>query len=300
MEKLNKKMEYRRVRWSEQSEQNLEKLLRKAWEALPKHMDRNVMKGSGGEQATIGMRSKDKNGLGFAIHCGRYKDKQSASIISMKSQPEVEIDELPPGEEKNFLSSDFAALVKENDVITISAGKGASHLRNFLAGLFKNADIDEQHLSFELVRVPPPNILDKIRRVGVKKLKLNASIREATRSRLEDGGGILSRGIPQFLRATLTHQKADEYGKSTLSIGIDAKKGKVEFKEEALKSMIDGTEVEDFSFLLNDDTEIKTSEMIIKESVNLNRVGQSFEFSQAAEKMASYMEELKDMGYVEV
>ena len=92
--KQSKTLEYRRARFLDDG-QNLEGLVRQAWGQFATQAERTITFSD--DRSSCGLRARDCNGNGFAIHCGRYTDGQGVGTIPTVPAPEVEVGERPPG-----------------------------------------------------------------------------------------------------------------------------------------------------------------------------------------------------------
>lgn len=183
--KRKKNFEYRRACFQE-DDLKLEDLVRDAWEILDTQIKRTITFSD--DRSTCGLNSHDISNGGVMIHCGRYTDKQGVGTISTKPMQAVNIGELPPNADENFLSNDFMALIRGNHVICMDCGRDAGSLRNYLQELFEKAELPDAEQKFKLVRIANLDKLAMIKATGVKKIELKVGIAKASAGELEDCG----------------------------------------------------------------------------------------------------------------
>ena len=268
MAKQTKTLEYRRARFLG-NEQELELLVRQAWEQCLTQADRTITFSDG--RSTCGLRARDCDAAGFAVHCGRYMDGQAVGTIPTLPAPEVDVKERPPEPGENFLNSDIMALIRGNHVICMNCGKNAGALRIFFQGLFRRAGFDDATSEFELVRISSPDKVAAIQAVGVKSIDLKVDISEAAAEDLSDGyagdgfWANIQRKFDGALAAITSKDKALEqlrHGeKGTLKVSINIPNGDLTAAKEALdefaEEIVGDDEADAFVIHLRDNTTIK-------------------------------------------
>ncbi|MCW7542859.1 hypothetical protein N7I30_03485 [Aurantimonas litoralis] len=310
MPRVSKIVEYRRARWL-QAGMNLEQLAREAWGQFATHRERTISQPQ--RRAISGLRSHDFEGMGFAVHCGRYVDGQAVGTIPMTPAPDADLGEQPPGVDQNFLNSDFMAIIKDNHVIALNCGRNGAALRLYFALLFEQAGFDEATRQFELIRIASPNRIAMIERVGVKKVDLNIGIAEATAVALldDDGDGVwntFKRGVSGVISAMTAHDadltQLRTAQQGTVSVSIDVGKGDLLAAREGLnhlaEDIAEDEEADSFVIYLRDGkTTIRPDEVAVRKAIRLNEVANSVSVSEAWDKMVEYLGELFENGQVE-
>jgi len=305
-----KTLEYRRARFLDGG-QNLEQLVRQAWGQFGTQADRTITLGS--DRSTVGLRSRDFNGTGFAVHCGRYIDGQGVGTIQTAPAPEVGIGEQPPEPGENFLNSDLMALVKDNHVICMNCGRNAGSLRIYFQQLFRRAGFDDASRQFELVRIANPDKVAIIEAVGVKRVDLEIDIADATAAELIDGaggGGIwdsitnsLGDAFQAITSQDATVEQIRRAEKGTMKVSINVPKGDLTAAKDGLaqlsEEVVEDEDSDSYTIHLGNGDTIKPNEVSVRKQVKLEAAANSVSVFQAWDEMQSYFGELMENGQVE-
>lgn len=307
MPQINKTLEYRRARFNAPG-QNLEQLTRQAWRQFANHLERGVPRAD--RAIVTGMRDRDDGGLGFALHCARYYDRQGVGTIPMAPAAQVDLGERHPDVNENFLNGDFFGLIRGNHVVCLNCGRNAGALRGYLSGLFKKAGLAREAQMFELTRVGNPNALAIIERVGVKTIDMKVDISEASAVDLIEGEG--PAGFWQSAKnqigeafqgltasdAELRQLRLAEQGSVTVSINV--KKGDLSAARDGLDHLAgeiaEDEEAEGYVIRLRDGAVITPDEVSVKKAVRIEAHANSVSVVQAWDAMRTYMEELEENG----
>lgn len=310
MTRQTKTLEYRRARFLDDG-QSLEQLVRQAWGQFETQALRTVTLGDG--RSTVGLRARDLNAAGFAVHCARYIDGQSVGTIQTTPAAEVDIGEQPPEPGENFLNSDLMALVKDNHVICMNCGRNAGSLRIYFQQLFRQAGFDDSSRQFELVRVANPDKISIIESFGVKRVDLQIDISDAAATELIDGAGGSSawRNITGSLGDALqaitgrdeTIEQIRRAEKGTMKVSINVPKGDLSAAKEGLaqlsEDVVEDEESENYIIHLGNGDTIKPNEVSVRKQVKLDAAANSVSVFQAWEAMREYFDELMESGQVE-
>lgn len=310
MAKQTKTLEYRRALFLD-DDQNLEQLVRQAWGQFGTQDERTIT--VGGDRSTAGLRSRDYNGDGFAVHCGRYIDGQGVGTIQTAPAPEVEVGERSPDPGENFLNSDLMAIIKGNQVICMNCGRNAGSLRIYFQQLFRKAGFADESRQFELVRIANPDKVAIIEAVGVKRVDLEIDISDATAAELIDEAG--DRGIWQNITDSLgnafqaitgqdeTVENIRRAEKGTMRVSINIPKGDLSAAKEGLaqlsEEVVEDEDSEGYTIHLGNGDTIKPNEVSVRKQVKLEAAANSVSVFQAWEAMQQYMAELVENGQVE-
>ena len=310
MARLTKTLEYRRARFLDDG-QNLENLIRQAWGQFGTQAERTITYSD--DRSTCGLRSRDCNSNGIAIHCARFIDGQGVGTIPTVPAPEVEIGERPPEPGENFLNSDLMALVRGNHVICMNCGRNAGSLRIYLQQIFRKAEFPDAARQFELVRIGSPDRLAIIEAVGVKSIDLNVDISEATAAEIlqgDDGEGMwhaFKRNFGGAFSALTARDESIEQlrlaERGTMRVTINVPKGDVEAAKGGLddfaEEILEDEEADSFVIHLRDGATIKPEEVSVRKQVSLEAAANSVSVFQAWDAMVEYMEELEGSGQLE-
>lgn len=308
--KHTKTLEYRRARFLD-NEQILEQLVRNAWGQFGTQVERTITVGD--DRATTGLRCRDLNADGFAVHCGRYIDGQGVGTIQTAPAPEVNIGEQPPAPGENFLNSDLVALIKDNHVICMNCGRNAGSLRIYFQKLFRKAGFDDASRQFGLVRIANPDKVAIIDAVGVKRVDLEINIAEATAAELIDGGGgggiwhnitdSVGSAFQSITGQDETLEQIRQAEKGTLKVSINVPKGDLIAAKEGLAQLsaevVEDEEAESYIIHLHNGDTIRPNEVSVRKQVKLEAAANSVNVWQAWEAMQEYIGELMENGQLE-
>lgn len=314
MARISRFIEYRRVAWIADGF-SLEDRLRVAWARLPNNTDRIVQFGN--DVCVMGVSSADHRANGFAIHCARYAEQQGVGVLDMTPAPVGTLRERRPGNDENFLNTDFFAMVSGDHVITLNAMRNAASLRSYLHALFQHARLEDGSTMFDLLRIADANEMARIDAVGVQSVKMGLGIEEATADRINEIGArragqsvyqrirepmiqmINSIGAMQGKPANLANSR-----KGTMQVLInipsrDLIAGKVGIDGVA-EGLVQDEDATDFVIMLRNGETITPDEIAVKKRVTLERLANTVRAEDVWREMANYMNELRLAGQLDM
>ncbi|WP_319772807.1 hypothetical protein [Breoghania sp.] len=310
MARINKTLEYRRARFLDDN-QNLEELLRNAWQDFGTQLERTVT--SSDNRSTCGLQSRDYGANGLAIHCARFTDGQSVGTIPTAPAPIAAIGERQPEPGENFLNSDLLALIRSNHVICMNCGRNAGSLRIYLQKLFQKAGLHDASQNFELIRIGSPDKLALIDAVGVKSVDLKVDISEATATEVLEGdadGGLWHNIKSDFGNAinsvfgrdrSFVQLRNAEQG--SVKITVNVPKGDLQVVKDSLdgfaEKVVEDEEADTFTIHLRDGAIIRPDEVSVKKVVKLETMANSVSTLDAWNEMNVYMRDLEESGQLE-
>lgn len=301
MPKISKNIEYRRANWLV-GNLNLEEFVRETWRLLPDQVDRTITKPD--NSTVTGLKSMDFGVYGFAIHCARYVDGQGVGVINMKPKNNVDLEELPPNENENFLSSDFLVLFQNNEIASIGVVRSALMLSDYLKDLFRKIPLNENSQKFELIRVADVKALKLIERYKVKsvdlKVEINKSTADSFYSESKDWFSALLGAL------IIRDPKVGELRKSlngTAKISINVPDGDLLAASGGLDalamSVVEDEESEDYVIKLRNGEVLKPNQISVRKAVKLEKVANSVSVDQAWTEMKIFLQELRENGQIE-
>lgn len=308
--RTKKILEYRRARFLDAG-QNLEQLVRQAWGQFGTQAERTITFSD--NRSRCGLRSRECNGNGFAVHCGTYTDGQGVGTIPITPAPEVVVGERAPEPGENFLNSDLMALIRGNHVISMNCGRNAGSLRVYFQQLFRKAGFPDAARQFELVRIGSPDKLAIIHAIGVTSIDLQVDISEATANELIDdaeGNGMWRTITRSFGGAIATFTARDESveqlrsaERGTVTVSINVPKGDLESAKKGLNELaeevVEDEEADSFVIRLRDGATIKPHEVSVRKQVRIDTAANTVSVFQAWDEMETYMGELLENGQLE-
>lgn len=303
-------LEYRRASWLDE-EQNLERLARAAWGQFGTQIERTIIRRD--DTSTCGLSFHDFGHRGFAIHCARFKNRQSVATVPMNPVSAAQLGERPPESGENFMNSDFVALIKDNHLVVLNTGRNAGTLRDFLIGLFAKASFPEPTQQLQLVRIGNVDKLAMIEAVGVKNIDMKIAISEASASSIaeEDSNSVWSaakQGVSNFVNSIVAQDeqianlKLAEKG--SVSVSINVARGDLEVAKDGLdvlaEAIAEDEDADDFVIQLRNTQTIRADEVTVRKKVSLEEVANSVSVRNTWDEMVTYYEELTRTGQVEV
>ncbi len=310
MAKVGRFLEYRRALWFSDVN-DIEAQLRLVWGRLSSNRDRIIERSDGA--SVMGMRHRDFGQNGIAIHCAKYVERQGVGVVSMVEVPSSNLAERRPGNDENFLNSDFMALIKGEHVITLGAGQNAAALRSYLHGLFLKGGLHEDATKFDIVRVGNAGTLARIAANGVASVGLNVAIDEATSVVLDEQRR--PRTVFQKLSWPVSSMVDAVVGAESKASQIsDSRKGSVKVllsvpgsDLETAQSGLDGIAEElfededahDYLITLRNGETIKPGELAVKKHVRLEKEANTVDIDEVWDELNTFMSELRNSGQLE-
>lgn len=310
MAKIDRFLEYRRGLWFS-GFSDIEAQLKLVWGRLSSNRDRIVNRSDGA--SVMGMHHYDFGQNGIAIHCAKYVEQQSVGIVSMVEVPSSNLSERRPGNDENFLNSDFMALVKGEHVITLGAGQNAAALRSYLHGLFVKGGLHEDATKFDIVRVGNAGTLARIAANGVASVGLNIAIEEATAVVLDEQRRpqtVFQRftwPVSSMVNAVVGEDdKASQISdsrKGSVRVLLNVPSSDLETAQSGLDGVAEGLfedeDASDYIITLRNGEIIKPGEVAVKKHVRLEKEANTVDVDEVWSEMNIYMSELRKSGQLE-
>jgi len=299
--KISKNIEYRRANWLT-GNLDLEEYVRETWRLLPDQVDRTITKLDNSN--ITGLKSMDFGIDGFAIHCARYVNGQGVGVISMNPKHNVDLEELPPNDNENFLNSDFIVLFQKNHIASIGVVRSALILSDYLKDLFKKSLLGDDAQNFELIRVASVDAIRSIKKYKVKSIDLKVAISTATAAHFEldrkDWFGPL---LGALIKRDPKVEDLRNSQNGTAKISIIVPSGDLLAVNEGLDalamSVVNDEESEDFVINLRNGDTIKPDQMSVRKTVKLEGVADSVSVDQAWNEMRFFLQKLHEDGQIE-
>ncbi|PKP71840.1 MAG: hypothetical protein CVT82_00265 [Alphaproteobacteria bacterium HGW-Alphaproteobacteria-4] len=263
----------------------------------------------------MGAEISDQGRSGVFLHCARYVEQQAVGVVPMAPAETVTLTERYPGNDENFLNSDFFALVSGDHVITLNAGRSAGALHRYLHQLFQRAKCPESWTQFDIVRIADINGLRRIDAGGgVEKVQLDLAIEEASAGVVRDEAANptmvqrLRRPLVQMLqslvRADGKAAGAAQSRKGTMRVMISVPGRDLEVAKSGLdgiaEQIVADEEAEDYVIWLRSGESIKPGEIAVKKKVSVVRSANTVQPGEVREEMLRYLAELRQARQTEI
>lgn len=305
MKKPQKTLEYWIARFDTDSGKNLQELVREAWDKFDNHIDRSFLTNKG--HSYRGLYSSKNRYSGFAIQCAQYTVDQPVGIISDELTGERFGMESPP-DNKQYVSADLMAYIKENRIVCLNCGPNANRLASFLKGLFDYSDVGKVE-NLLLSRGTNIDKLALIREFKVKGIEFNVALTRAMDYKLKKDRSpkdsplksavkeITGQFIDDKALEEEISKSSDEYFRVKIeALGFGRGVHPVlQNLDEVAKEVIDDDDedYESVAIRLRNNTVIKSSEVSAKTSVPILSNGNSVNVTDAWKKMDEYMNEIE-------
>ena len=287
-----KVLNYRRARlgYSDSDRRTLEELLRSAYAELPYTGDRKFFI----HDKTIQGINHSSGDSGIFMHIVVYTPGQEAPIVPQAetvSQEEIETVESPQNAE--FMNGDIMVLVKGDHCFFCVNHSHESYIQKYFIELFREAECGERGRFVRLEKVGDFNKAEVLRRDGIKKIVLNASLYDATFRNIDRNyQNTSTRIVNEMSRYFLSPWVDDgdpfnEDDSITAELAITSK-GRIENesqRQEKLFNMsqrlLDEEDDDNYVIITKKDEKIKSSEIVVKDKARLDPFGSSVFYRSA-------------------
>ncbi|SEQ26184.1 hypothetical protein SAMN04488043_104174 [Thalassovita gelatinovora] len=223
--------------------------------------------------------------------------------------------EKQPGNSENYLETAIFALISDNNIASVNAGRGGATLREFLRGYFQNMGLEEDAAKFDLTRIAAVDKIQKIQNSGgVEKVQLDLALKEATMMHIEEtiDGKLRADGLRSQLAAVAQKIFASQghpaklansnNGKMRLTISVPSRDPQP--AKEGLDAVAGVLTEDEFSddyvlMLRNGDT-ITPSEISAKCRIRVSRYANTLDLNEVMTALRGYMAELYLNGQTDV
>ncbi|KYL34523.1 hypothetical protein A2I96_15335 [Pseudoalteromonas tetraodonis] len=313
----NKKLYYRRAQWDGKVKRTLESLIAEAHKSFPTVGERTFIKSTGEVRC-----ASDKVDKGIYLHIAGYKPGESTSTIEVDrglSESSVYTEIPPTG--KDYLDGDIFAYVTGNHVLFCTSGLREGNLRYYLQKIIGRLGHIEIEQSFSLMKVANTDKIAMIQKEGVKEIKLNVSLYEASlvhaNKKANEPSGICAT-VANELKAIFSNDpKLSQISElENLNVGLSlsfdgasARKNtkKADFGENGKLRLLKTAEAlirdcdpdldeDEFVIITNKQNEIRASEINITSPVKIQKHGKSVSKIGAWENLRAYYNGLKELG----
>ena len=226
METKKKRLVYRRAIWERNSSSNnLQDLIVQAHNRLKNTEDRTFSYSEGEIQGTYVDLNREE---AFCCHVTYYVPKQNASVVPNPSKSNVNnVDVLPPPKDKDYMIGDIFFMSKGNDLVFCASGVRESVAIGYIEEVLKKCFNDEITLKYSIDPVADMDKVKILKKEGIKKVALNASLYEASMNHLDRNTpkNFLVNGLIGGLKAIFLKDEDDElqeiHEKENISVNLE-------------------------------------------------------------------------------
>ncbi len=311
MAEVKRTLTYRRAVWSRrEANQNLESHVRLIHQRLQSTQDRTF---SYAEGEISGLTWVERQNV-ILVHVAQYVPRESTSLVPLPSTTDRSSNtiELPPPGNTNFLRGDIMFLVAGDHIVFCPSGA-----REAVVGAYLEAASEKLGLSWAsnctLESVADISKLRLIRTEGVKRIRLDASLYEATLA-YEDAQetttvrqsviGHLGEAIRDYFSTDPRLSEIGEGENITVRVEISydrRKKGGAvgERRMETMARKLINDDEEGFQIITREDKVIQPNELKIRQVLPLIVFGNTVDREAAWVALTEFYRELRTSGALE-
>lgn len=301
---------YRRVDWKNNSTGTMQQHLANAHQTLLSTHDRTFHFGDGEIQ---GLKVESQDNVLF-IHLALYTPHQPTSLVPFPSTAlSKDTSQIAPPSDHNYLEGDIFFAVKGNHIVLCPSGARENVALSYINHVLRKVGQDVLTTLFEIDPVAKVDKVEMIKREGVKKIALNASLYEATVDYVERKTTKMNlmHGVAEEILALFAAEQNKDLKEISemenlsvkLEISFDSRKKGGEIGrqrlEHAAKMLISDDEDQGFAIVTGNDQRLTANEIRISDKVQLDKNGNTV-FRQAAFKaLGEYLVKLDESGVLE-
>jgi hypothetical protein len=305
--KKQKQLSYRRAEYFVDAQNHsVEGHLRKSLSILKTIEQRRVVMGN---SFTMEARhAKPRTRGGVLLHIAGYTPGEEASIVPSKpAAPEADVSTAPPPRNSDYMDGDIMLFARHNDVIVCVNGMHEARVRDYLRGLFEAAGLGDDAANFGLSRVADASKVQLIAQHGVKQVKLNASLYEASLDHIERTSvkqKLLGTVWDEFLAIFADDVKMKEISErenltAEVVIKFDRRREGGEIGQERLAALATAVVEDDdegFAIETLEGETIRSNQITLRKAVAIEAHGKSVYYSEAFDELLAYYDELTASG----
>ncbi len=248
-------------------------------------------------QTWVGTFFKKKNDcLFFQFSVATFGENATTLPTDDLDRESVELDTTAPPSGREFSEGDVICCVARNDIFTCQSLVRDSKIELYLRALFDKAGLSSRA---QTLHVDKPANFDKIRmikEIGVKSIRIKASLSDAQFMRLDDihGRGPLKKLIRGLVCEDKKLVEAARDSEAQLKIEFNVPKKSIAsgpqdwIETEALEAVDEG---ESYQIITNDGKVITSDEVTISKKERLERFGKSVFVDEAMRKLETFKNE---------
>jgi len=239
---------------------------------------------------------KKSDCLFFQFSVATFGENATTLPTDALDNESIELDATAPPNGREFSEGDVICCVAQNNIFTCQSLVRDSKIEFYLRALFEKAELSGRS---QTLHVDKPANFDKIRmiqEIGVKSIRIKASLSDAQFMRLDDIHG--KSPLKKIIRGLVCEDKKlveaarDSEAQMKIEFNVPQKSinpGAQEWIEaEALEAMAEG---DSYQIITNDGKIITSDEITISKKERLERFGKSVFVDEAMRKLEIFKDE---------
>jgi hypothetical protein len=304
-----KTLTYRRAVYFGERRYLLEASLKEAHKKRPDISQRNF---SFSEELKIECRNFRITDNGIFLHLTSYTPGERASTLKrLAGVPSGDVDTTLPPDGFEFMDGDIMVYVVGNNVLLCATNLHEKKAEKYMIEIIEAAGLDSEAAKFSLSKVGDINKLELLNRQGAKAIHLNANLFDASFEHIERKTilaklfGRLGDEIKALISTELKGIDIEKAENLTahLLLRYDKRHKHIASERNTIEKMANRviTEDDDDNFMIETlgGEKIKKSEITVKKSIILPKLGKSVHRSDAWRALEEYFNELQSAGILE-
>lgn len=233
-----------------------------------------------------------------------YEEGTAISTVGVgKKKGNLKVDTLNAPKGKEFVDRETIILVDGNYVVSCNLQQNQGALLSAIETIARKVGIEIPPMGIDFAEISNKLTVDKIRKVGVKKIRLNVSDLLGSIQPVHDGlishiFGVTSGTAEYEQKNTMAWLELNgNGGSSPMTLDYDSI-SKNKWLSEAATQALQDDDVSAYTILLNDGTSWKNDELTLTKTVNIIREGSSYNVPDALQHMLNYIDLLYDEGRI--
>lgn len=305
----DKTLHYRRAEWTNNGSFTFEECLGEAYRALNDVEDRTIMRANG--QCIRWLKKREPHSGGIFVHIAADTPGEEASVIPIpkKGTAEADVYTASAPSDAEYMDADAFLYVVGNHVAICLTGWRESTVAQFIFDIFEKAELADEKMQFELIKVANTKTLAMLRKEGVKEIDLRASLFKATveyENRKTSTSGIL-RAVGKHIGAIFKDEEAPLDAGLRVAVTISTDKrvrqhtalNSKRIQKMAVDVFKNSTSSDDFVIVTNAGNRIGSDDVSIREIVEIESQGKSVRRDKTWERLEVFFKRIRRDGFLE-
>mgnify|MGYP003677910688 CR=1 FL=1 len=298
MVKRQKQLSLQRAYFNEGFNSSLQEVLERSFGKLANAKDRIIDLDLISKQVFVSLESNNDDGVFLRVF--DYEEGATGVINLDTTDTARAIEEFSHPQAKNFLKDQAIFLIVDNAVLACNAGNKMGTYGGSMLRMAQGAQVVGSEVKIRIADIPDRNVLERIRRVGVKKVHFSVTtfMENLHFGKDQSAGSRVMRMIfgESETSSDKIRRRANVVGHMQLSRGrFDAEEGPIDqWLTEIGAELIEASAPDSFRLELEDESKISESMMKKSKTVHLTKTANSFSYHNAKVELRNYLSELRN------